>query len=52
MQGKGLEEVYDMTGNMVSVIGYVIAVAALVVMIAAAAAWNNYKSKKKQAKQL
>lgn len=35
-----------MTGNMVSLIGYAVAVAALILMIAGAAAWNNYKSKK------
>ncbi|MCD8395741.1 MAG: hypothetical protein LUD12_00900 [Lachnospiraceae bacterium] len=35
-----------MTSNMISLIGYVIAVAALALMIGGAAAWNNYKSKK------
>lgn len=35
-----------MISNMVSVVGYMIVVAALVLMIAGAAAWNNYKSKK------
>lgn len=39
-----------MTGTMISVIGYMIAVAALVFMIAGAAVWNNYK-RKKQAKR-